>query len=39
MWSRSCGVRLAPKIALVALAALAPLTGVAQPDAPFVGAG
>ena len=38
MWSRSCGVRLAPKIALAALA-LAPLTCVAQPDAPFVAAG
>ena len=39
MWSRSCGVRLAPKIALAALAALAPLTGAAQPDAPLVAAG
>ena len=32
-------MRLAPKIALAALVALAPLTVAAQPDAPFVPAG
>jgi uncharacterized protein DUF4129 len=39
MWSRSCGVRSRLEILLAVLAALAPLTVAAQPDAPLVVAG
>lgn len=35
MWSRSCGVRLRPDLVLLLAAALAPLTGAAQPEAPL----